>query len=689
MIIEKLLQEDNKRMKRMYTGFNPLTGEGAVGERVKMEMSDFTIPIQYIPCEMLENEFIKSLIESKTVRNFIENVLEIEYNEESENIVHENFTIIRSRHDFCFWAFVFVKIKPKSGGEIVPFKLRHEQRKLLIEMEDMRKRKIPIRIILLKARQWGGSTLVQIYLAWIQLMHKSGWYSKIVAQNLSVSRTIKAMYSKLLENYPSWMLNVQNQQLEFSPYEGSGSDFVITYGNGINKQVARDSVVTIGTYEKPDGTRGGDTALVHYSEVAIWNETNQKKPEDVIRAITSGLLEVPLTMEVMESTANGTGNFFHKEYLRAKKGESNRKAVFIAWYDIEHDSIEVEDREAFAQWLWDNRESESSPVGYADSGIYHWYLWTLGATFAGINWYRQKRKSYIEHCDMASEAPSDDVEAFKHSGNKIFSIYQIEKIRAKTREPKFVCEAYSSHGDNNLNSLKDVKLTKDNKGLLRIWEDVDQEKMSNRYLVTVDIGGRSEKSDYSVIHVLDRFPLTYGGCEETVAEWRGHIDHDLLAYKAAQIATYYNRALLVFESNTLETKDRDTDGANIEYILDTIGRLYDNLYARESKAEDIATGKPRKWGFHTNTHTKPLVIGHLITRVRELSWIEREAGCCDELNYYEKKQNGSFGAISGENDDRLMTRAIGLWVSKGMDLPKFIVAYIPSRAITERNEAYF
>lgn len=68
-----------------------------------------------------------------------------------------------------------------------------------------------------------------------------------------------------------------------------------------------------------------------------------------------------------------------------------------------------------------------------------------------------------------------------------------------------------------------------------------------------------------------------------------------------------------------------------------------------------------------------MIIDHLIRMIREQAYIERERGCLDEYLCYEKKENGSFGAISGQHDDRLMTRAIGLFICFcEMDLPKIV-----------------
>ena len=62
---------------------------------------------------------------------------------------------------------MFVKIKDKQGQEDIPFILNRPQRRYLDMLETQRACNKPIRIIMLKARQWGGSTITQVYMAWI------------------------------------------------------------------------------------------------------------------------------------------------------------------------------------------------------------------------------------------------------------------------------------------------------------------------------------------------------------------------------------------------------------------------------------------------------------------------------------------------------------------------------------------
>jgi hypothetical protein len=199
--------------------------------------------------------------------------------------------------------------------------------------------------------------------------------------------------------------------------------------------------------------------------------------------------------------------------------------------------------------------------------------------------------------------------------------------------------------------------------------------VSHRYLVIVDIGGRSSKADYSVILVLDRLFMIDGGKPSVVAQWYGHIDMDILAWKSAQVASYYDNALLVIESNTLETHDRErsVEGDQSGYILNQISGVYENLYARKQSEDEIIERAPKKYGFHTNVATKPMIISNLIEIVREGLYTERDERCLNEYLTYEKKPNGSYGAISGKHDDILMTRAIGLHICYNeMERPRIV-----------------
>lgn len=604
---------------------------------------------------------------------------------------------IRCLHDFPFWCAAFVKVKRKGGGDDVNFRLWGAQRKLVALFEDMRLRKEPIRIIMLKARQWGGSTTTQIYMAWLQLIHQKGLNSLIIAHQGSASDEIKDMFDRMMKSYPAELL-----QDPLCQYNTSDPKLIgVGKSGSIQRVPRRNCKIKLGSAERPDSCRGGDYNLVHLSEVGLWKRTDGKSPEDIVRSACSGILLKPLTMIVYESTANGTGNFFHSEYQAAAhpdpqaKIKSQFRPLFVAWYEIEQYSLPFKSpqhRLRFAAELLQNRLCQSPQSQREEPGQYLWWLWEKGATLEAIHWYVNERSGKNSHAVMAAEYPSDDIEAFVHSGSMVFDRYLVEKLRPSCSPPRWTGELQADAAEGK-EALDHIRFCQDSQGQLAIWAKPERDeviKIPRRYLTVVDVGGRSHKADWSVIAVFDRLDLIDGGRAAIVAQWRGHSDIDILAWKAAQIAAFYDNSLLVIESNTLETHDpqRQIEGGDqSQYILNQISKVYPNLYARRQSEDEIRQGIPRKFGFHTNTATKPMIISTLIKAVRERLWTERDSLAIDELLTYERKPNGSYGAIPAKHDDLLMTRAIGLHISlTEMELPRIINTQTPPQAAPRRRQ---
>ena len=671
--ISKILQENERRRAIVFAPFNPITGEGSIGQRVAFTISDYPIPTQYLPVEMMDEPFVKSLSKAGSVDAFIRDALMLPVTDEARDKVVEEFIRIRQKHDYPFWAAMFAYIKRKGGGTDVLFRLNRPQRKLIKRLEKMRKAGKPIRLILLKARQWGGSTAIQIYMAWLQLVHEVGLNSLIIAHQGTGSDEIKDMFDRMIKSYPVEMLHELGDA--YAPNEpkmvGVGKS-----GN-IFRVPQRNCKIKIGTAERPNSCRGGDYNLVHLSEVALWKETDGKKPEDIVRSACSGILLRPYTMIVYESTPNGVGNFFHKEYLAAKKGLSQFEAMFVAWFEIEQYELPFEneaEKYEFAKKLFANRRNEEIKSDREEPGTYLWRLWEKGATLEAIHWYVSERSKYTNHGDMASEYPSDDIEAFTYSGRKVFSSEDVEQFRPACRAPRWIGEIYGS-ADEGEKAIDGLRFKKEADGRLFMWHDVERsdiEEVTDRYLVVVDVcKGHTKNADFADILVIDRLFMMDGEPPVVAAEWHGHIDMDKLAWKATQVAAYYNNALLVIESNTLETNNTKGEA---EYILTLIHEVYGRqLYARKQSAEDIRQGLPKKYGYHTNPLTKKVVIYNLKVVIRERLYIEREEACLDEYLTYVETENNVFEAMEGYHDDRLMTRAIGMQVCyHEMELPRIV-----------------
>ena len=599
MIPRDILIENTRRNAALSNTPDPLTGDESDSDRRPYSFNGTTY---YLPSAMLADPRLGVAV-SET-----------------------DFARLRFRYDFPFWAVSCVVITDKMTSADIPFRLNRPQRRLVGLLEAERRAGRPLRLIMLKARQWGGSTLIQIYFAWIQIIHCRNWNSLICAHVKDTAATIRGMYSKLLSRYPPDYWD-EEARPEFRPFERMTNTRVIP---------GRECKVTVCSSENQEAARGLDCALAHLSEVAFWKDSPRHSPADLMRSVTSGIASKPLSFVAMESTANGVGNFFHREWLRANTpGASDKIPFFVPWHEIEINRCEVSDPDA----LWDSMDD------------YERSLWTVhGCTLEAIKWYHEKRMAFSDHRSMMAEYPTTPAEAFSSTVSNVFSSEDVEALREG-------CRVKAERGEVVMSDCGDTALCVAPRfvpsvdGKCELWR---YPRTGGDYIVCVDIGGRTRNADFSVICVLDRHSDSPDGVPEIVAQWRGHIDHDLLARKAEALGRYYGDALLVVESNSWESS---SEGEG-RYILDTLSARYPNLYFRPCSHD----GAAQTVGFHTNMRTKPAIIANLVACVRDRSYVEHSSAACDELLQYEALPDGSYCASRGCHDDMLMTRAIALYI---------------------------
>lgn len=691
--VKLLIAENHQRRQEIYGPYEPLTGVGCYGfgteKRKHIKIPDCMIPEMWVPVETLETAIFNEVLRYGTIKEYIEKGMCRDYDADYHQDVEEALFQARFIDDPEFAMYVTDVIVDKSTGQLIPFRLRYAQRVLLRLMEDLRHTNMPILICLLKARQWGGSTLVQMYIKWMQdYRHPNGWNAAILAQVGSTSKKIKAMYRKAIENQAGWTLGMPGVKFKVMPYEGSDSDFVVTDG----RYATRSATISVASFENYEKLRGDNFKCIHYSEVALWKKTPEHDPESVISSASGGLIGLPDEIEVFESTGMGNSGFFYDKCQDAMKEDSTSayKFLFIPFYMIENDmepkgeeGFSPEEEAAFAMWLYENRNYEQCPAGYRESGKFFWKMWTLGACFEAINWYRHTRNKHKNHAYMATEAPIDPVEAFRNSGNLVFDPYAIDDLRyVKSKSGEDVCVVkpplyYANinlppfeRRNRNVFLNADIKFRDDRQGELKVWAEPNNHifKVKNRYLVSVDIGGKSQSSDYTVMTVIDLMGILpeVQGRPRVVARWRGHIRHDLLAWTAAALAHFYDDALLVIESNTADReRENNTEGDHFGTIIEEIAGYYPNLYQRTKEPEATTEGIKPLYGFQTNKLTKGWIIDNLIACVDDKLWEEPDEEMYKELGWYERRDDGTMGNKpgSGKHDDILMSTAIGLWIA--------------------------
>jgi len=689
--IKELIAENHRRRQEIFGPYDPITGVGCYGfkegERVHVDIPDFRIgedliTDMWVPRETLETGIWHEVLRFGSIQKYVENGMQRDYDDDYHMDVIEAMFQARFIDDPEFAMYMTDKIVHKITGEMVPFKLRYAQRVLFAVLEGMRKAGVPIRVCLLKARQWGGSTLVQMYIKWMQdYRHPNGWNAAVITQVGSTSKKIKAMYRKAIESQPGWTVGMPGVKFKMNPYDGSDSDFIISDG----KYAVRSSTISVASFENYEKLRGDNYKCLHYSEVAFWKQTPEHDPEGVLSAASQSLIGLPDEIEVFESTGMGNSGFFYDLCQDAMRENTTSayKFLFVPFFMIENDmepkgekGFSQEEEIEFATWLWENRNYDKCPAGYREAGKFFWKMWKLGACFEAINWYRKERNKHRDHAHMATEAPIDPVEAFRNSGNAVFDPYSIDDLKESCKAPK----PPLYYANINLPPFErrnkkvflnaDIKQRADNQGELKVWAEPNNHifKIKNRYLVSVDIGGKSDTADFTVMTVIDMMGLCkeVQGKPRVVARWRGHVRHDVLAWTAAALAHYYNDAILVIESNTADReRENNTEGDHFGTIIEEIAGYYPNLYQRTKEPESVSEGIKPIYGFQTNKLTKGWIIDNLIACVDDKLWDEPDEEMYRELGWYERRDDGTMGNKpgSGKHDDVLMSTAIGLWIA--------------------------
>jgi hypothetical protein len=134
--------------------------------------------------------------------------------------------------------------------------------------------------------------------------------------------------------------------------------------------------------------------------------------------------------------------------------------------------------------------------------------------------------------------------------------------------------------------------------------------------------------------------------------------------------------LLAIEANSLKKEKKDGD--HFVTVLDNIALHYDNLFIRNNH-ENINRDFLPKYGFHTTQGNKDMIVNNLLGAFRDDNFREREKEALDECDMFERKADGSMGAVSGKKDDRVIVTSGGYWLAtKYASLgPPILVPYVP------------
>lgn len=210
--------------------------------------------------------------------------------------------------DFEFYARNCLSIRTKAGA-LKPFVLSKTQQYVLERLEEQRKATGKVRAIVLKARQMGLSTFIGGRYYW-RVTHNKGVRAFILTHEQASTEALFEMTERYHENAPHFI----------KPSTGASNARELIF----NKL---DSGYKVGTAGNKAVGRGTTVQYFHGSEVGFWPNAAEHA-----KGILQAVPDEPDTEVILESTANGIGNYFHQQWQKAEAGESEFIAIFVPWF---------------------------------------------------------------------------------------------------------------------------------------------------------------------------------------------------------------------------------------------------------------------------------------------------------------------------------------------------------------------
>jgi hypothetical protein len=187
---------------------------------------------------------------------------------------------------------------------------------------------------------------------------------------------------------------------------------------------------------------------------------------------------------------------------------------------------------------------------------------------------------------------------------------------------------------------------------LWVWEYPDY---SRTYIVSADVS-RGDGGDYSACHVLDAETLNQ------CAEYKGQIDLVSFGHMLVNIATEYNKALLIVENTGIGFGTIQTiiDSGYPNMFYTSVDLKYVELQ-KQIVTKYYSEEKKMVPGFSTTIRTRPLIISRLEQYFRDKAVNIYSSRTLGELETF-IWDKGKVVAMNGYNDDLCMSLGIGLWV---------------------------
>lgn len=501
----------------------------------------------------------------------------------------------------------FLKIIDKRS-EIISLILNEPQLRLYRVIKEQWEKGLPVRIIILKARQMGFSTLTAAIIFWMAAT-ACNVRAMLVAHKDEATKNLFQMMKRFYEYLPDPLKPMQRasnaQELVFDKparYRGTGK------GLGSSIRCATAGGEGVG--------RSYTLKALHLSEFAFW-------PGDKLATLI-GLLQAvpdePGTLIVIESTANGFDEFKKQWDAAVKALQEGREGfipLFFAWFEMKKYRRKVPP--GFKRT--DEEQNLADTFGLDDEQL-AWRRWCIEINCGGdIDLFHQ-------------EYPATPDEAFISTGRCVFDKKALVLRRVTVQNLQW--------------ERGQFRIEKDISGRIAKWQWRQEKDGPIRILkhpepgVPYVLGGDTAGtgSDFFAGQLLDNRTGTQ------VAVVHHQFGERMFAEQLYCLGMYYNTALIGVETNYSTFP---------EMVLEELG--YPNLYVRE-RYDNYLGKMVDAYGFDTNSATRPVLVDTLKDVAKDALDTVTDFDTLGEMLTFVYDDKWKAQAEQGEHDDLVMALGI-------------------------------
>ena len=484
------------------------------------------------------------------------------------------------------------------------------QRPFIAEIERQYNAHKPVRIIVLKARQLGISTASEAVLFLWSCLFFPGTNSLVLSHEDKAAQELFQMTKLYWDTWPHKLL------------------YTLQYSTKRQLRWAETrSQVSVATAKNMQSGRGSTIHALHASEVAFWQD-----PATLWSGLDQTIPNRHGSIVILESTANGVGNWFYDMWERATEGDVDYVPLFFPFYrhpayrfqTTKNTKLELNPDERRLL-----REMQQERIGFpklTDDECYSviaWRAWKVLNSFNG------DLEVFMQ------EYPSTPEEAFITTGRPIFSPFKLKDCF----DEKSGVRGYCHRGPDGR-----VDFVPDPSGGFTLYKRPNRDRRGDRYFVSGD-PSESIAGDPACIQVINRSTL------EQVGVWHGRVSPINFADEMMNIAEYFNHCMICPE----------VEGGGQAAMGRILSVGYDNVWLHQTA--DRLKGSFNVYGWSTNYQRKQWCIGFLQRLINDNSLVLHDRLTYNQLRNYVQREDGTWGNAAGIHDDAVMALAIGVTAS--------------------------